>query len=182
MVSFRHGLCGSCILRPSWQFMGSISSPRAASFYQMLGRDSFLSMIVKSHLKHVLRTMLRDEKQFGPKTDEFRPERYFEPGIADPLSISFGFGRRYACSGTLISLCRYMLCVCRVCPGRTVAEDTIFLATAAILKLYSISLARDADGNEIPVEEKFSSGFTSFVTFLILVYELEMNSLVDNRG
>lgn len=44
------------------------------------------------------------------------------------------------------------------------AEDTIFLATAAILKLYSISLARDADGNEIPVEEKFSSGFTSFVT------------------
>jgi hypothetical protein len=40
--------------------------------------------------------MLHDEKEFGPKTEEFRPERFFEPGVADPLNIAFGFGRRYA--------------------------------------------------------------------------------------
>lgn len=51
----------------------------------------------------------------------------------------------------------------RVCPGQDVAADTLFIAMAAILKMYSISPAKDVDGNEIQVEPDFTSGFISSV-------------------
>ena len=37
--------------------------------------------------------MLRNEKDFGPKTDEFRPERFLEDDEKD-ITPAFGFGRR----------------------------------------------------------------------------------------
>ena len=43
----------------------------------------------------ICRAMLRDEKRFGPNPDEFRPERFLQPGVADPFDFAFGFGRRW---------------------------------------------------------------------------------------
>ena len=108
--------------------------------------------------------MLHDEKMFGPNPEEFRPERFLVPGIADPSSIAFGFGRRcghipYTQTVDSLNMLRY----CSICPGRHLAEDSIFIVVASILKMYTISLAKDAEGNEIPVVPRFTSGFISLV-------------------
>ena len=40
--------------------------------------------------------MARDEKEFGPDVEVFRPERFLEAERRDPILFTFGFGRRYA--------------------------------------------------------------------------------------
>ncbi|THH17023.1 hypothetical protein EW146_g3718 [Bondarzewia mesenterica] len=60
-----------------------------------------------------------------PDPYEFKPERYLHSGEVDPARIAFGFGRR-------------------VCPGKSLAEDTLWLMVAQFLAVYSIS----------PVDEK----------------------------
>lgn len=58
---------------------------------------------LEKHLRDVLifRTMLHDENEFGSNTGEFRPERFFDPSVADPLNVVFGFGRRCVYSNTV---------------------------------------------------------------------------------
>ncbi|KIJ44607.1 hypothetical protein M422DRAFT_251892 [Sphaerobolus stellatus SS14] len=90
--------------------------------------------------------LLHNEADFGPNTDRFDPERYFIPGVRDPRSTgAFGFGRR-------------------ICSGRHMAMNSVFLAIASILQVFEISKERDGSGKEIPVEAKFCSGFVSFAT------------------
>ncbi|KAF8513886.1 cytochrome P450 [Gautieria morchelliformis] len=60
------------------------------------------------------------------------------PGVRDP-SVSFGFGRR-------------------ICPGRHLADNTIYLTACFILKAFTISYAKDANGAEIPIEGSSTSG------------------------
>jgi hypothetical protein len=38
--------------------------------------------------------MLHDEEMYGPKPEEFEPERFLKPGVKDP-TVAFGFGRRF---------------------------------------------------------------------------------------
>ncbi|KAM0289033.1 hypothetical protein ACHAO9_006542 [Fusarium lateritium] len=65
---------------------------------------------------------------------EFKPERFFEPySEPPPTDIVFGFGRR-------------------ACPGRWIADQTIFLAIAQTLAVFDILKPLDGDGNEIDVE------------------------------
>ncbi|KAF8513884.1 cytochrome P450 [Gautieria morchelliformis] len=82
--------------------------------------------------------MLQDETVYGPDTEHFEPERFLRPGARDP-SAAFGFGRR-------------------ICPGRYLADNTIYLAACYILKVFNISPAKDANGAEIPVHDSISSG------------------------
>lgn len=83
-------------------------------------------------------TILHDEKLYGPRPEEFDPERFLKPGVKEPTP-TFGFGRR-------------------ICPGRHMADNSIFIAVASSLKVFDFSLARDMDGNEIPVEVSCTSG------------------------
>jgi len=86
--------------------------------------------------------MLHDVNTFGPDPEDFIPERFFEPGVPDP-TIAFGFGRR-------------------ICPGRFLAEDVIFITIASILKVYNITSPVDSQGNELPPPAaQFTSGFIS---------------------
>jgi cytochrome P450 len=65
---------------------------------------------------------------------EFKPERFFEPfNEPPPTDIVFGFGRR-------------------ACPGRWIADQTIFLAIAQTLAVFDVKKALDENGNEIDVE------------------------------
>ena len=41
----------------------------------------------------VSRTILHDERLYGPNTEMFIPERFLKPGVQDPIA-QFGFGRR----------------------------------------------------------------------------------------
>jgi len=86
--------------------------------------------------------MLRNPERY-PAPDAFHPERFQEmdPTLADatnPRNLVFGFGRR-------------------ICPGRQLADQTLWLAIANILAVFMISKARDADRNEITPEAAFVS-------------------------
>ncbi|KIJ54146.1 hypothetical protein M422DRAFT_241399 [Sphaerobolus stellatus SS14] len=75
--------------------------------------------------------MLMDEKVYGPDVDKFSPERFFQPG-SSPVS-QFGFVE-----------------------GRYFAEKTLFIGAATILKLFDITPAKDAHGNDIPITGEYS--------------------------
>ncbi|TFY54698.1 hypothetical protein EVJ58_g8706 [Rhodofomes roseus] len=74
-----------------------------------------------------------------PDPHKVHPERYLAPNQGgekmnpDPRDFAFGYGRR-------------------VCPGQMLAEDTLFIAAAAILSVYNVSDAVSLDGMEIKYE------------------------------
>ncbi|KAF8588182.1 cytochrome P450 [Ramaria rubella] len=84
------------------------------------------------------RLMLHDEKMYGPRPEEFDPDRFFKDGVRVP-SAQYGFGRR-------------------ICPGRYFANNTIFIMAASILHVFQISKAIDENGNEVPAKEEYSTG------------------------
>ncbi|PNP78879.1 hypothetical protein FNYG_07744 [Fusarium nygamai] len=64
---------------------------------------------------------------------EFKPERYFEPyNEPSPSDLVFGFGRR-------------------ACPGRWIADQTLFLSIAQTLAVFKIEKEVDVEGREIEV-------------------------------
>ncbi|EGO03750.1 hypothetical protein SERLA73DRAFT_119400 [Serpula lacrymans var. lacrymans S7.3] len=70
-----------------------------------------------------------------PDSDEFKPERFFMPDGKlnnDNVSFVFGFGRR-------------------VCIGRHIADATVWAAIVSILAAFSITKAKDEQGNDIEV-------------------------------
>jgi len=78
--------------------------------------------------------------------ERFNPDRFLainghtpEP---DPHNFAFGFGRR-------------------VCPGRILADNALFLNIAQSLAVFTVSKAKDAAGKEIEPEVKFLPGVVS---------------------
>ncbi|KAJ3574043.1 hypothetical protein NP233_g2018 [Leucocoprinus birnbaumii] len=76
----------------------------------------------------------------------FKPTRYLpkaQGGNEEPAPLAqFGFGRR-------------------ICPGRYLADVSLWLAMSTILSLYSIKKARAEDGREITPMVELNSGLTS---------------------
>ncbi|KAJ3484834.1 hypothetical protein NLI96_g5364 [Meripilus lineatus] len=90
-----------------------------------------------------LYAILHDEKVY-PNPEKFDPERYLKdgkwnPAVQDATSIVFGLGRR-------------------ICPGRFMAKDVLWMSIALILSVFRISKAMDDDGNEITPEQSFLPG------------------------
>jgi len=56
--------------------------------------------------------------------------------------------------------------VSRICPGRYMAENSLFITITSILQVFEISPATDGSGREIPVKSEFTSGFTLYVNAL----------------
>ena len=88
----------------------------------------------------------------------FWPERFDGrfPDIKDPRSFVFGFGRRYVAHDILHLPPSLVLSLTfslrgRLCPGRYLALNTVFIAIACMLSSYNISKARGPDGNEIEI-------------------------------
>lgn len=74
----------------------------------------------------------------------FKPERFLGDGRepeADPHSIVFGFGRR-------------------ICPGRILADNTLYLSIAQTLAVFDITKAVE-DGRELDVKPEFQAGVIS---------------------
>lgn len=72
--------------------------------------------------------------------DSFEPERYLSPRHEpEPNTAAFGFGRR-------------------LCPGRFVADTTLYLGIAQILAVFNIEKALDKNGVPIDPEKASTSG------------------------
>lgn len=76
---------------------------------------------------------------------EFKPERFLTidghgPEL-DPHNIAFGFGRR-------------------VCPGRFLADSTVYLSIANTLAVFNINKAVE-NGKEVEVKAEFQAGVIS---------------------
>jgi cytochrome P450 len=74
--------------------------------------------------------MMRDPRTYE-HPEIFNPERFLgtKPEL-DPRSCIFGFGRR-------------------ICPGRLLADQNVFIAFATALAVLNISKAVDVNGQEI---------------------------------
>lgn len=85
--------------------------------------------------------MLHGSK-YGPNPEDFRPERFFQPGV-NPPTAQFGFGRR-------------------ICPGRFFAENALFLFIASIFKVFDIKPMKDESGIDIPVSDEITESCLPF--------------------
>ncbi|KIJ41822.1 hypothetical protein M422DRAFT_255142 [Sphaerobolus stellatus SS14] len=87
--------------------------------------------------------LLREVADFGANPDSFDPARFFEKGRRDPGQTgAFGYGRR-------------------ICPGRYMAENSLFIAVASILQVFNISPAKDSLGNDVLPDYEWISGVLS---------------------
>ncbi|KAJ3483939.1 hypothetical protein NLI96_g5970 [Meripilus lineatus] len=91
--------------------------------------------------------MLRDPEIY-PAPETFNPDRFLKNGTIDktirnPLSIAFGFGRR-------------------ICPGRHLSNNALFLFIASVLHVFNIEPATDAAGNPVPIEASMTTGLVSY--------------------
>jgi cytochrome P450 len=83
-----------------------------------------------------------DRAVFGEDADEFRPERHLDehgeslPGPVETNQaghVGFGFGRR-------------------ICVGKDMAIESLFIVTARILWAAKLERARDENGKEVPLD------------------------------
>ncbi|RXW16405.1 hypothetical protein EST38_g9451 [Candolleomyces aberdarensis] len=75
---------------------------------------------------------------------EFIPERYIKNGkfnndLPNPLDFFFGFGRR-------------------ICPGKDLAVEILYLAIASIISTFEIALPKDATGTPIKIKLSYTDG------------------------
>ncbi|KAG7087484.1 hypothetical protein E1B28_013446 [Marasmius oreades] len=91
--------------------------------------------------------VLRDESLYGPDTQNFNPDRFLKQDgkslPPNPELLAFGFGRR-------------------VCPGRYLAINSLWLTMTYLLTSYTIAKELDSEGKEIdPVVNYNTPGITS---------------------
>lgn len=93
--------------------------------------------------------------------ERFLPERYLAPfEEPDPAGFVFGFGRR-------------------ICPGRRLAESTLFLAVARVLATFDISKARDPEGRGIEPEIGIGPGAVAAPLPFSVTVEPRNDTVVD---
>jgi len=91
--------------------------------------------------------ILHDENKY-PEPHKFSPERFQneeenrDAGINELPHAAFGFGRR-------------------VCPGRWLAYDSIWIAVVSVLSVYNISTATDDEGVPVQPTAEYTSGLIS---------------------
>ena len=91
--------------------------------------------------------MTRNEAKYA-SPEEFRPERFFNATGElndDNVQYAFGAGRR-------------------ICPGRHFGEASVWSAIATILATLDIVKCKDKQGNDIPVDPKWTSETVSYVS------------------
>ncbi|KAJ8502654.1 hypothetical protein ONZ45_g11558 [Pleurotus djamor] len=97
--------------------------------------------------------IMRDESIF-PEPDAFKPERFIKDGKIDTelteiTQIVFGFGRRHALHSMKQLTYSLSIIPSRICPGRFMVMNTLWIMMASTLSVFNISSAKGEDGREI---------------------------------
>jgi cytochrome P450 len=98
------------------------------------------------HDTHVLLRGILHNPDDYPDPDTFNPARYLtsdgvlDPSVRDPRTACFGFGRR-------------------ICPGRHIADASIFATVSTLLATVDVVRAKDAQGKEVIPKLELKSGF-----------------------
>jgi len=90
--------------------------------------------------------MSQNEEKY-PNPDAFNPDRFLNADgtlTDDTVNFAWGFGRR-------------------ICPGRHLAEASLFSAMTCLLAVFRFSKAKDEIGREIEIEPKWHGGITMYV-------------------
>ncbi|KAF8342447.1 cytochrome P450 [Amanita rubescens] len=95
--------------------------------------------------------------------DTFNPNRFFNPDGTlndDKIEYAFGYGRRHV---PFIAWC--ILAAHRshrLCPGRHMARDVLWLMMASVLATFNILKEKDENGVDIDIDQNaFTSGLSS---------------------
>jgi cytochrome P450 len=90
--------------------------------------------------------MCHNETKY-PNPSEFNPERFMNSDgtlTDDTVSVVWGFGRR-------------------ICPGRYIAEASVWSSMACLLSVFKFSKAKDENGREIEIEPQWTGGLVMYV-------------------
>ncbi|KAF8178137.1 cytochrome P450 [Mycena galopus ATCC 62051] len=83
----------------------------------------------------------------GIPTEHFAPERHMSEHVktvaTDPFRYAFGFGRR-------------------VCPGRNLGENSVYILISAIVATMNITPAKDTAGREILPDPEYAEGLVAY--------------------
>ena len=83
--------------------------------------------------------MAHDESVY-PDPFSFKPERFLGPNPNPDPAMAFGFGRR-------------------ICPGRFMAYESMWIAIACTLAMFNISKVKRADGTPDTPAGEYEMGF-----------------------
>jgi len=106
--------------------------------------------------------MSRNVEDYGPDSNVFRPERFLENELRHPAEFVFGFGRR-------------------MCPGRKMAENSIFIAISSILHVFRVGVAVNEEVNKSPIDLD-QGGSNTYLTPNQVTFELRFEgaeNLID---
>ena len=125
--------------------MTDTSSLQGPSSSATAGASCALGLLAMRVFTNCSRAILHDETVF-PESGRFKPERFLtadsKPNNTPFPDAVFGFGRR-------------------ICPGRYMAREAVWIAVVSVLARFNISKALDEDGNEVETTDKYASGFIS---------------------
>ncbi|THH00014.1 hypothetical protein EW026_g2458 [Hermanssonia centrifuga] len=135
-----------------------MASTLATLFPDGLGKDgkdpSYMEGVIRGALGSMYtgsgartQAILHDESVY-PEPMTFNPDRFMKDGelnpeVRDPATAAFGYGRR-------------------ICPGRFMAYESMWIAIAATLAVYTIEKAEGPDGTPITPNGDYEQGFLCY--------------------